>query len=149
MLGNLNAAMLTISRLPYAMASAGQLPRAFASIHPRFRTPYVALIFSGLIMLGLTLSGQFVYLLKVSTIARLLVFGVTCVALPILRRNSNLAAARFVLPGGLAIPAAAVALIAWLLASSSFAATRDVVILTVIGALLYAIGRRHQRQSVA
>jgi amino acid transporter len=148
MLGNLNAAMLTISRLPCAMAAAGQLPRALAVIHPRFRTPYVALIFSGLLMLGLTLSGQFVYLLKVSTIARLLVFGVTCVALPILRRNSNLAAARFVLPGGLAIPTAAIAPIAWLLASSSFAATRDVAILTLIGALLYAIGRRHERQSV-
>jgi amino acid transporter len=112
MLGNLNAAMLTISRLPYAMAAAGQLPRALAVIHPRFRTPYVALIFSGLLMLA------------------------------------NLAAARFVLPGGLAIPSAAIALIAWLLASSSFAATRDVAILTLIGALLYAIGRRHERQSV-
>jgi APA family basic amino acid/polyamine antiporter len=147
MLGNLNGAMITISRLPYAMAAAGQLPRALAVIHPRFRTPHVALIFSGLLMLGLTLSGQFIYLLTVSTIARLLVFGVTCVALPVLRRNPNVAAARFVLPGGFAIPAAAIALIAWLLASSSFTATRDVAILTVIGALLYAIGRRLKRKA--
>jgi amino acid transporter len=142
MLGTLNGSMITISRLPYAMAAAGQLPRALAMIHPRFRTPHVAVIVSGLLVLGLTLSGQFVYLLTVSTIARLLVFAVTCAALPILRRNPDLLPARFVLPGGLVIPVAALALIAWLLASSSFAATRDVAILTVIGALLYAIGRR-------
>jgi amino acid transporter len=149
MLGTLNGSMITISRLPYAMAAAGQLPRALAAIHPRFRTPHVAVIVSGLLVLGLTLSGQFVYLLTVSTIARLLVFAVTCAALPILRRNPDLPPARFVLPGGLVIPAAALALIAWLLASSSFTATRDVAILTVIGALLYAVGRRHERQSVA
>jgi basic amino acid/polyamine antiporter, APA family len=145
MLGTLNGSMITISRLPYAMAAAGQLPRALAVIHPRYRTPHVAVVLSGLLVLGLTLSGQFVYLLTVSTIARLLVFGVTCVALPILRRKPDLPVARFMLPGGLAIPAAALALIAWLLASSSFAATRDVAILTVIGALIYAIGRRHAR----
>jgi basic amino acid/polyamine antiporter, APA family len=147
MLGTLNGSMITISRLPYAMAAAGQLPRALAVIHPRFRTPYIAVIVSGLLVLALTLSGQFVYLLTVSTVARLLVFAVTCLALPILRRRPELPAARFVLPGGLLIPAGALALIAWLLASSTFTATRDVAILTVIGALLYAVGRWRKRQS--
>jgi hypothetical protein len=33
--------------------------------------------------------------------------------------------------------------LARMLTSSSFAATRDVVVLTAFGALLYAIGRRH------
>ncbi len=145
MLGTLNGSMITISRLPYAMAAAGQLPRVLAVIHPRYRTPHVAVVLSGLLVLGLTLSGQFVYLLTVSTVARLLVFAVTCVALPILRRNPDLPAARFTLPGGVAIPAAALGLIAWLLASSSFAATRDVAILTAIGALIYATGRRQDR----
>jgi basic amino acid/polyamine antiporter, APA family len=147
MLGTLNGSMITISRLPYAMAAAGQLPRALAAIHPRYRTPHVAVIFSALLVLGLTLSGQFVYLLTVSTISRLLVFGVTCAALPKLRRSPGAPSARFVLLGGPIIPAAALALIGWLLASSSFAATRDVAILTACGALLYAIGRRQLRNA--
>ena len=141
MLGTLNGSMITISRLPYAMAAAGQLPRALAAIHPRYRTPHVAVVFSAVLVLGLTLSGQFVYLLTVSTISRLLVFGVTCAALPRLRRRPGVPPARFVLLGGSSIPAAALALIVWLLASSSFAATRDVAILTAFGGLLYAIGR--------
>jgi APA family basic amino acid/polyamine antiporter len=148
MIGTLNGSMLTISRLPYAMAEAGQLPRALAAIHPRYRTPHVAIVFSAALVLGLTLSSQFVYLLTVSTISRLLVFAVTCMSLPKLRRTSVVPAARFVLPGGLAIPFTALALISWLIASSSWAETRDVTIMTLLGALLYGIGRRwHGRRT--
>jgi len=149
MLGTLNGSMITISRLPYAMAADGQLPRVLAVIHPRYHTPHVAVVLSGLIVLALTLTGQFVYLLTVSTIARLLVFAVTCTALPVLRRKGEVPAARFVLPGGFLVPVAALGLIAWLLASSSFSATRDLAILTVIGALLYAVGARRRRRSAA
>jgi amino acid transporter len=107
----------------------------------------VAVIFSALLVLALTLSGRFAYLVTVSTISRLLVFGVTCAALPKVRRTPGVPSARFVLRGGPVIPVAALALIVWLLASSSFAATRDVALLTAFGALLYAIGRWHDRNA--
>jgi len=147
MIGTLNGSMLTISRLPYAMAVAGQLPRALAAIHPRYRTPHIAVVLSASLVLALTLSSQFVYLLTVSTISRLLVFAATCVSLPKLRRMAGVPAARFVLPGGLMIPAAALTLIAWLLGSSSWAQSRDVTLMTVLGALLYGIGRWHGRRA--
>jgi APA family basic amino acid/polyamine antiporter len=56
MIGTLNGAMLTDSRLPYAMAAAGQLPRALAAVHPRHRTPHVAVLFSGVLVFALTVS---------------------------------------------------------------------------------------------
>jgi basic amino acid/polyamine antiporter, APA family len=146
MVGTLNGSMLTISRLPYAMAEAGQLPRAFAAIHPQFRTPYIAVVFSAALVLGLTLSSQFVYLLTVSTISRLLAFAVTCMSLPALRRRSGIPAARFILPGGLIIPGAALVPIVWLIVSSSWAETRDVTIMTLAGVLLYGIGRWHRKR---
>jgi amino acid transporter len=142
MIGTLNGAMLTISRLPYAMAAAGQLPRALAAVHPRYRTPHVAVLFSGVLVFALTVSSKFVYLLTVSTISRLLVFAVTCASLPALRRTTSVPAARFVLPGGMTIPGAALLLISWLIASSSWAETRDVALWTLLGALVYAAGRR-------
>jgi APA family basic amino acid/polyamine antiporter len=147
MIGTLNGSMFTISRLPYAMAEAGQLPRALAAIHPRYRTPHAAVVFSAALVLGLTLSSQFVYLLTVSTISRLLVFAATCISMPRLRQIPGAPAARFTLPGGLIIPGAALALIAWLIASSSWAETRDVTIMTLLGALLYGIGRWHGRRT--
>jgi APA family basic amino acid/polyamine antiporter len=142
MVGTLNVTLLTASRLPYAMAAAGQLPRSLAAVHPRYRTPHVSVVLCGVLVLTLTLSGSFVYLLTVSTISRLLVFSVTCASLPKLRRMAAAPAARFVLPGGAIIPCAALALIAWLLASSSGAETRDVLFLVLLGAVLYLSARR-------
>jgi amino acid transporter len=97
---------------PFVYAGA-----ALALVHPRYRTPHVAVMLSAALVLVLTLSSQFVYLLKVSTISRLLVFAATCVALPKLRRTAGVPAARFVLPGGLITPALALTLIAWLIGS--------------------------------
>jgi amino acid transporter len=145
MLGVLHVTMLAVSRLAYAMAAGGGLPRALAAIHLRYRTPHVAVLVSGVLVLTLTLTGQFTYLVTVSATARLLAFAVTCAALPALRRKAGIPAARFVLPGGLAIPAAALALIAWLLLSSTSSVTRDVVALTIAGALLYAAMRWQHR----
>jgi amino acid transporter len=142
MVGTLNVTMLTISRVPYAMALAGQLPRVLGSVHPRYRTPHVAVVLSGILVLGLTLSSSFVYLLTVSTISRLMVFAVTCASLPKLRKMPLVPAARFILPGGSIIPCAALALIAWLLASSSWVESRDVAILMVLGSAVYAARRR-------
>jgi basic amino acid/polyamine antiporter, APA family len=147
MVGTLNVTMLTISRVPYAMALAGQLPRVLGSIHPRYRTPHVAVMVSSVLVLALTLSSSFVYLLTVSTISRLLVFAVTCASLPRLRRMAAVPAARFVLPGGLIIPCAALAMIAWLLASSSWIESRDVTILILLGTLVYAVGRRRGKKA--
>jgi amino acid transporter len=144
MLGTLHVTLLTVSRLPYAMAVAGQLPRSLAAVHPRYRTPHVSVALCGVLVLALTLSGSFVYLLTVSTISRLLVFSVTCASLPKLRRMAAVPAARFVLPGGAIIPCAALALIAWLLASSSWAETRDVMFLLLLGALFYLAARRRR-----
>jgi APA family basic amino acid/polyamine antiporter len=59
--------MLGASRLGYAMAADGLLPHALASIHERFRTPHVALIFQSLIAIVLTF---------VNNIAELISFAV-------------------------------------------------------------------------
>jgi APA family basic amino acid/polyamine antiporter len=98
MVGTLNGALLTISRLLYAMAGESHLGLV-AALHPRFRTPHVAVVISGILVFGLTVSGEFVYLLTVSTISRLMAFAVTCAALPRLRRVSDAPQVCFALPG--------------------------------------------------
>ena len=42
-----NAFLIGASRLVYAMAASGMLPRWFAFVHPRFRTPTHAILFIG------------------------------------------------------------------------------------------------------
>jgi amino acid transporter len=42
--GLLNAYLCTSSRVPYAMAERGTLPRPLAKLHPRYATPWVAIL---------------------------------------------------------------------------------------------------------
>jgi basic amino acid/polyamine antiporter, APA family len=145
MLGTINGGVLTVSRLTFAMADAGQLPRGLAAVHPRYLTPVVSIALSAVVSIALTLSSTFVYLLTVSTISRLLIFAVCCAALPVLRKRDVELPALVRIPGGVVIPALALVLIAWLLSSSSWAATRDVAIAVAIGPILLALTTARRR----
>jgi APA family basic amino acid/polyamine antiporter len=58
-----NAGVIGASRITYAMSGYRQLPLAFRRIHPRFKTPWVALLFfAGAIPIALTLSGRTAFL---------------------------------------------------------------------------------------
>jgi len=54
-----NAGVIGASRITYAMSTYRQLPLVFRKIHPKFKTPWLALVvFAGAIPIVLTLSGQ-------------------------------------------------------------------------------------------
>jgi basic amino acid/polyamine antiporter, APA family len=52
-----NAGLIGISRLSYSLAGADLLPRQFAKLHPRFKTPYVSIMIFGLAAALLVLPG--------------------------------------------------------------------------------------------
>jgi APA family basic amino acid/polyamine antiporter len=54
-----NAGLMGISRLTYNLSSHQQLPAALNRVHPRFRTPYVAIILFCLISTALLIPGLF------------------------------------------------------------------------------------------
>jgi APA family basic amino acid/polyamine antiporter len=136
-LGTLNALMLTGPRLLFALAERGQIPAVFEATHPRFRTPYVALLVSAGLKLVLAISGTFLYALTLSTIIRLLYFGLTCAALPVLRRRYPGQPAPFRVWGGGAVALACIGLCLWLLSSSKGTEARDVAVAAVAGLGLY------------
>ncbi len=112
-LGSQSALVLVGPRILFAFARHGELPRALARIHPRFRTPHVAIAVFAFLAWAAALAGSFGQLAAVSAIARLVFSAATCLALPLLRRR--MAPARFRVPGGLLVPLAAAALALWLL----------------------------------
>jgi amino acid transporter len=139
--GNLNVLILSASRLIYAMAKRGELPRQLARIHSRFRTPAAAVILTAAVMLALTLSGTFVYLVTLSVLSRLVTYFLTCGAAPVLRYRFRIAA-RFHLPGGMAVPAAGMAVILWLLSNTSLREAAAVIAATLAGLGAYWLSRR-------
>ncbi len=142
-LANLNVVVLSASRVPFAMAERGELPHFLAAIHRRFHTPHASIILTCAIMGSLTLSGTFMYTLTISTIARLVIYGTTCSALPVLRRRG--AAAPFRAPAGVPISLCVLALASWLLWNTTFRELRDTAIAAVVGLATYSLSRRSSR----
>jgi amino acid transporter len=146
-LGNLNVTMLAAPRLLFAMAERGELPAVLGSTSARFRTPAAAIVFSGALALVLTLTGTFVYGATLSVIARLVGYGATCLALPVLRRSRGAAAARFVAPAGTAAAVASALIVCWLLGNASAREARDAAIAAAAGLAIYAASRSRRRTS--
>jgi len=116
--GNLNIILLSGSRVPFAIAERGQLPRFLAQVHRRFATPHISILISAAVMMFLTLKSSFVAALTISAIARLVTYAATCAALPVLRRRRDAPAAVFRVPGGTIIAILSLILAAWLLANN-------------------------------
>jgi len=145
-IGNLNVNLLSTPRIPFAMSTRGELPRVLSAVHAKFRTPHVAIIVTGTFMLALTLSSSLIYALTVSTIARLLAYAATCVALPVLRRQKDCPPAQFTVPGGTVISVVAVLLSIWLLSNSTFVEARDAAIVAAVGVAIYFLFSRMSRR---
>jgi len=83
-----NAGVIGASRITYSMASYRQLPEVFRRLHPRFKTPWVALVvFAGLASILAILSGQTSFLGTMYTFGALLSFTVAHASVIQLRRR--------------------------------------------------------------
>jgi len=97
------AMLLAVSRLMFAWADDGIFPARVAAVHPRFRTPHVAIAASGIMatlgILGSHLAGDFflgVDILVTSMLVNFLLMAISVLTLP--SRNAELARAITVVP---------------------------------------------------
>ncbi|MEV0949164.1 APC family permease [Promicromonospora sp. NPDC050249] len=85
-----NGALLTMimsSRLAYGMAEQRLLPAALGRVLPRRRTPWVAIVVTTLVAMGLVFTGDLASLAETVVLLLLLVFISTNVAVLVLRRD--------------------------------------------------------------
>ena len=144
--GNCSASMLSAPRMTYALARMGSLPDWFGKIHPRTRTPMNSILFYAMVGVVLALSGSFIWLAVVSTLARLLSYILGVAALPVLEKRIETTADQFRLPGGYFIPALALLLCLWLITFASMTAWLTTAGFFVLGSVLYLSTRRQQQQ---
>ena len=83
LLNDLPAMLLSVSRLMFAWAEDGIFPKAVARIHPRYQTPYLAVLLSGgmasIGILGSHLAGDFFLGIDIMVTAMLVNFLLMCI----------------------------------------------------------------------
>lgn len=142
--GYLCGMILAIPRALFAFARDGILPRALASVHPRFRTPWIAIIVQAALSLVLALSSGFEPLVILANVSVLVVYLGCAAAAWHLRRagirdaDAPMAGAGTIRGSAIAAPLAAVVIIV-LLTSVTAKEWAWSVGTMLVGLLLYAL----------
>ena len=86
------------SRLIYGMSRQGLLPTTLGTVHPRRRTPHLAVLTVLAVALALALSGTLTYLAGTTSLLLLLVFFTVNVSLIVIKRRDRSTARTFCAP---------------------------------------------------
>jgi basic amino acid/polyamine antiporter, APA family len=112
--------ILSSPRMIFAFGRDAFIPKWFAHVHPRFRTPDVAIITYAVIGFALSFSSTFQKLAVLSNMAVLLLYILCCLAaLELSRRDVRSDGAPFRFPGASLIPVLAIVVIIWVLAHAT------------------------------
>jgi amino acid transporter len=131
--GNIGSALTSTPRVTFALAGQGSLPRWFGAVSTRFATPANSVLFMGLVVAALAVTGSFVWLAIVSTLARLIVYAVSIAALPRAEKPG---------PAMWAMAAAGLAVCGWAAAQSKWPSWAMLAGALAAGLILYALARR-------
>lgn len=74
-------------RLLFAMSRDGLLPSIFSKVHPRFRTPHVATVWTGLFVGGISTFTNINEIVELSNIGTLFAFLIVCAGILVLRKT--------------------------------------------------------------
>jgi APA family basic amino acid/polyamine antiporter len=85
--GCTSAGLVPAPRIVYALAKDGLFPKAFARVHPRFRTPSFGIVVQAVWMSLLCLSGRYDQLYTYATFFVILAYAATGIALFVFRRR--------------------------------------------------------------
>src|SRR5690348_11557309 len=110
--GFVTSDILSSPRMVFAFGRDGALPKFFAHVHPRYRSPDVAIITYATIAFALSISGTFEQLAILSNVAILLLYLLCCASCWILvQRDIRSDGAPFNFPGMKIVPALAISAI--------------------------------------
>jgi basic amino acid/polyamine antiporter, APA family len=136
-LGTNNNTVLAGPRYLYALAESGALPSVFARVHPKYRTPHVAILTQTGIAIVLMATGTAEQLAELSVIARLATYIGTAASVPVLRRKMAASERTIRLPGGPVIPMAALAICLLFVSSATRTNIIAGALALVLGAAIY------------
>jgi APA family basic amino acid/polyamine antiporter len=150
-----NAALIGLSRLTFSMGQYRQLPERLRQVHPRFKTPHVAIIVFSIVAMLTILPGQVDFLATMYSFGAMLSFTIAHVSVISLRQRQPEAERPWRSPVSLPFRGAKLPITALVGGMGTFAAWLIVISLDLstlaagltwmaIGIAIYLFYRRHQ-----
>jgi amino acid transporter len=141
--GYSTGSVLQSPRILYSMAERGELPPALARLHPRSRTPNLAIVVFAVVTFGFAAWGSFAAAATLSAIVRLITYALTCGALLVFRHRGEDGAGGppersegFRVPGAPLVAVVGIAFCLWLLGTRTLTQAWILLGIMALGALL-------------
>ena len=147
MLGYMSANILSVPRSIYAYARDGFLPALLSAVHERYRTPHVAIIVHGCVLVALAVTGSYERLAIFSNLNAFVLYMLCAIAVMALRaRDVHSDGAPFRIPGGALVPVATVLATGWLMyATATRGDLLGLGLILALALLLYGVRRLRLR----
>jgi APA family basic amino acid/polyamine antiporter len=144
--GTLNAIMLVGSRLPYAFSEEKQFPKIFSFIHPKYKTPTLSLLLFMTVTIIVSINYSFLSAASLSAITRVMIYGIVCISLIVLRKKNADQTGFFKIRYGHFFAMAGIGISIWLLSSAGLKEIKDVAVAIGTGLLIYCIVEWQKRK---
>jgi APA family basic amino acid/polyamine antiporter len=129
--------LLGQSRIFFSMSRDGLLPRAFSTVHPRFRTPHKTTILTGVLVAIAAGLVDISTLGQLTSMGTLLAFALVCGGILILRRTEPDAPRPFRAPGYPWVPIIGLLICLYLMSGLPLPTWQRLIIWLVLGILIY------------
>jgi amino acid transporter len=149
--GAVGADVLATPRSLFAGALDGTFPKFLGKVHPKFATPYLAVITYGTLIFIFSVSGGFKQLAIMASAAILFIYlAVILSTIEMRRKKTDKTENIFIIPLGLTIPLIGIATIVWLLTSlSKWEILSTIIFIAVISIIYFATQWMKSRNIIA
>src|ERR1700736_1627435 len=146
--GFVTSDILSSPRMIFAFGRDGALPAFFAHVHPRYRSPDVAIITYAVLAFSLSVTGTFEQLAVLSNVAVLLMYLLCCAGCWFLvQRDVRGDGPPFNFPGMKIVPGLAIVAIIWILSHATVREFAVNGILLALASVVYLVRGQLRRKS--
>ncbi len=143
MFGYLSGSIMNMPRVVYALSRDRVIPvKAFSKVHPRFKTPHLAILTYAVAGFVIAAFGTFEKLAVIATGALLIQYLGVALAVIKLRYTRKSLPGEFKIPGGLTVPLLSVGIIVYFLLKMTYIQAMGALAAIILLTIIYIINRK-------